>query len=131
MPKQIDDEKDRYGPGPLKGMRVLIIEDNSLTAYVIESTLLEHGGRSVGVCQSGRDAMRLLDQCEIDFALIDLRLVDGFADDVIQHLVKDRINFAIITGMLAVPANFPPEAVAILHKPVKAAELITTLAPFA
>ncbi|MEZ5856223.1 MAG: hypothetical protein R3D67_16275 [Hyphomicrobiaceae bacterium] len=111
----------------MAGKRVLLIEDNTLTAYLIETTLMENGAEPVATCKTASEAMRLLDLGPLDFVLIDLKLADQFADDIIAEIIARGLKFAVITGMLAFPGNIPDEAVAVLRKPISAQELIDVL----
>jgi CheY-like chemotaxis protein len=120
-----------FGPGPLKGMRVLIVEDNAMTAYLLEGMLLESGARLVGSCASAAEAIRCMrSEQQLDFALIDLKLADQFADTLIEEAICRRLRFAILTGMVAFPSNVHEHAIAVLRKPVSQERLINLLTNF-
>jgi DNA-binding NtrC family response regulator len=120
-----------FGPGPLKGMRVLVVEDNGATAFLIEQMLLENGARLVGTCASVTAARSLLATERVDFALIDLRLADQFADGLIEETVARNLRFAVLTGLLAYPSNAQEHAVGVLRKPIDRHKLIQLLSAFA
>ncbi len=120
-----------FGPGPLKGMRVLVVEDSGATAYLIEQLLIENGARLVGTCASVAAARRLLATETVEFLLIDLRLADQFADSLIAETVERKLRFALLTGLMAYPSNADEHAVGVLRKPVDSKKLIQLLSPFA
>ena len=126
-----DEDDIKHGPGPLNGMRVLIVEDNAATAFLLENVIMEHGGRLVGTCPSVTEAKSCLDKLKIDFLLIDLRLADQFADELISETIGRNLNFVLLTGLRAFPSNIHEHAVAVLRKPVDVPALIRILAGFA
>jgi DNA-binding NtrC family response regulator len=122
---------DQIGCGPLKGLRVLVVEDVAVTAYHIEMILLENGGRLAGTCSSTASARRVIDEAAVDFALIDMKLDDDFADDLIDELIQRGLPFAILTGLVSFPSNVQEHAVAVLRKPIEPKALVDLLAKFA
>lgn len=124
-------EDIRFGPGPLKGLRVLVAEDNSITAEHLGLILEEEGARLLGPCRSVADALELLRCREVQFVLIDLGLADNFADALICDAKARNIPFAILTGFTALPTNAYDGAVAVLHKPLQRKRLLDTLRRFA
>lgn len=116
-----------FGPGPLKGLTVLVAEDDAWTAERISVMLEEEGGRLVGPCRSVAEARNLLNQYEVRFVLIDLNLADNFADELVSDVVARQIPFALITGYEAFPSNVHEYAVAVLRKPFERRQLIQLL----
>lgn len=60
--------------------RVLIAEDEQMVAMDIEQALLSLGYEVAGIAESGRNAVRLAEECAPDLVLMDIRLkgkVDG------------------------------------------------------
>ncbi len=108
-------------------MRILLIEDNGLTAFLIETALMENGAELVDTCTTAAEAMRRLDLDAVDFVLIDLKLGDHFANEVIAAMIVRRKKFIVITGMLAFPDSIPNEALAVLRKPIDANQLVDLL----
>lgn len=121
----------RYGPGPLKGLRVLVAEDDAWAAERLGVMLEEEGARLIGPCRSVAEAQRLLKNNKVQFVLVDLGLADNFADDLVADAIERDVPFAIITGYEALPSNIYDGAVAILRKPVEKRRLISLLTLFA
>jgi DNA-binding NtrC family response regulator len=120
-----------FGPGPLKGLLVLVAEDDAWTAERISLILEEEGGRLLGPCRSVAAARELLARYDVQFVLIDLNLADNFADELILDVVDRRIPFVLITGYEAFPSNVDERAVAVLRKPFARRRLIELMSPFA
>lgn len=120
-----------FGPGPLKGLMVLVAEDDAWAAERIGLILEEEGARLVGPCRSVADARRLLARYEVQFVLIDLNLADNFADELISDVIDRKIPFILITGYEAFPSNVHERAVAVLRKPFARRKLIELMSRFA
>jgi DNA-binding NtrC family response regulator len=121
----------RYGPGPLKGLRVLVAEDDAWAAERLGVMLEEEGARLIGPCRSVAEARRLLQTNTVQFVLVDLALADNFADDLVADAIAKDIPFAIVTGYEALPSNMYDGAAAILRKPIQKRRLIGLLTLFA
>lgn len=119
-----------FGPGPLKGLRVLVVEDDAFVAHSIGLILEEEGARLLGPCSNIADARRFLEDRRVDFVLVDLNLPDGFADDFVDDARRLGIPFAIITGFQALPTNADEGAVGVFIKPIRRQALIAMLAKF-
>jgi DNA-binding NtrC family response regulator len=120
-----------FGPGPLKGLLVLVAEDDPWTAEHISLILEEEGGRLLGPCRSVAQARDLLTRYEVQFVLIDLNLADNFADELISDVVERQIPFVLITGYEAFPSNVDERAIAVLRKPFSRRRLVELMSRFA
>lgn len=119
-----------FGPGPLKGLRVLVAEDDAWVAHQLAVTLEEEGARLIGPCSSVTGARELLDRHDVGFLLIDLNLADNFADDLVEDARSRGIPYAIITGFQALPTNAYDGAEGIFIKPVSRQKLVLMLSKF-
>jgi AmiR/NasT family two-component response regulator len=119
------------GSGRLIGLRVLIAEDQWLTADTLAVLLEEEGARVIGPCPTTVSAMKRIATEPVDFALVDMGLKDRFSDPVIQKLDAERIPYAVITGFNFLPTNAHDSAVAVIKKPIDKGGLIKLLSPFA
>ena len=69
---------------PLAGKSVLIIEDEALIAFSVETSLLDAGAAIVKIANSIAAAQSTLDDgIPFDAAIVDLHLVDGNASPLI------------------------------------------------
>jgi DNA-binding response OmpR family regulator len=104
--------------GILQGMNILIAEDDWLLADTLAVLLEEQGARIIGPSPESRRATALIDGAQIDFALVDMNLRDGFSDELIEKLRDRQIPFAIVTAYHSLPTNAGEHAVMTLHKPL-------------
>ncbi len=54
--------------------RVLIVEDQAITARSIEAMIIDHGMEVIGACKTGEEAMQLADRNIPDIVIMDIRL---------------------------------------------------------
>ncbi|SEF12238.1 PAS domain S-box-containing protein [Rhizobiales bacterium GAS191] len=99
--------KDELGPSflpsqskrlPLRGRRIIIIEDEPLVAMDLESILTAAGSEVIGTAGTIDKARRLIADAECDAALLDANLAGHPVDDLIIALTKMNIPFAFVTG---------------------------------
>jgi DNA-binding NarL/FixJ family response regulator len=117
--------------GELFGLRVLIAEDQWLTADTLAVLLEEEGATIIGPCPTAVSAMKRIGAEPIDFALVDMGLKDRFSDPVLEKLDAERIPYAVITGFNFLPTNAHDNAIEIIKKPIDKRALIKLLSPFA
>ncbi len=58
----------------MKKIRVLIVEDEPIIAADLEDRLTEMGYETVGLCASGKEALLIFEQGNIDLVLMDIQL---------------------------------------------------------
>ncbi|MGF9693942.1 MULTISPECIES: response regulator [unclassified Rhizobium] len=89
-------------------MNILIVEDEALLALELESELEAAGHTIVGQAMSSSEAMALIDAGELDFAFVDIHLLDGPSGiEVGRHLAKKDISYVFVTGNLKrIPEDF-------------------------
>lgn len=82
----------------LSSLRVLIVEDESLVAMLLEDMLLDLGAEVVGVAASVENALALLQDESIDAALLDVN-IEGQRSFPVADALRDRgIPYAFATG---------------------------------
>jgi DNA-binding LytR/AlgR family response regulator len=54
--------------------RVLIVEDQVITAKSIEAMIIDHSMEVIGICRTGEEALRVADQRNPDIVIMDIRL---------------------------------------------------------
>jgi DNA-binding NtrC family response regulator len=113
----------------LSGSRVLVVEDEALTAEEIRLLLIEAEGVPVGPVSSLSEARRLLKEGTVlDAALLDVNLTDGQITPVLEALSARGVPTLVYTGG-SLPAGVRerhPDLVA-LSKPAAPARLIGEL----
>jgi DNA-binding NtrC family response regulator len=116
------------GQLPLAGKSVLVIEDEELVAWSLESCLRDAGAAVVKIVNSIACAVRALDDTRFDAAILDLHLPDGNAVSLMRILSERGIGFVISTGDdfdTGQPAL--STAVTVLEKPFAESDLIEAI----
>jgi len=113
----------------LKGVRILVVEDNFLAAEVVRD-LLESGGCSV-VGPVGRiaDALRLAENEALDGAILDVNLNGERCFPIALALRQRGVPFVFLTGYddeAIIPVELRPARR--LGKPVSGPQLMAVLA---
>lgn len=112
----------------LHGLRVLIVEDETLIAMELSDIVEGSSGRVVGPFRTNRDALRSLACERIDAAILDLNLADGEATPTAERLMAERVPVLICTaGTMprAMRQKWPD--LPVHRKPVLAARLVADL----
>jgi DNA-binding NtrC family response regulator len=115
---------------PLKGARILVVEDEFLIAMELGSILLEAGAEVVGPCGSSAEAHSLLRKVDgVRAAILDLRLGNDTSIPLARHLTRHGLPFIFFTGqvdMSPICAEYPTAT--IISKPFQRRAILTALA---
>lgn len=97
------------GDVTLSGLHVLVVEDEATIAMLIEDTLDEEGCVVVGPYATVVESLQVAQLPGIDFALLDMSLLDGKVYPVAEALARRKVPFLLISGYGAdaVPADHP------------------------
>jgi two-component SAPR family response regulator len=82
---------------PLQGSRILIVEDDYLIASDLRQLVEEAGGTVLAHVSRQAEADPYIDS-DLDAALLDVHLADGFVDRIAFRLLDRRIPFVVVTG---------------------------------
>lgn len=114
----------------LTGRRVLVVEDEAVTALDVADAVEAAGASVVGPTPTTRGALQLLtDAGTVDAAAIDFGLADGEATPLIEALMEAAIPTVIYTGG-PLPADISgryPQLM-LVRKPTEATEITVRLA---
>src|SRR5882724_8750265 len=104
----------------LKGLRLLVVEDEALISLLIEDLVTSLGCILAGTASTVNEALKLIETVPIDGALIDVNLGGEMAAPVSQALSDRSIPLILVTGYDAPPLldGFP-----VLHKPFEPHDL--------
>jgi CheY-like chemotaxis protein len=97
----------RHGADRLRGLRVLIVEDEFFVAVEIEEILASFGCAVVGIAPDFGGALQAVGNDGFDVAVLDINLNGQDAYPVVDMLVERRKPFLFATGYTA---NSLPEA---------------------
>ena len=101
--------------------KILIVEDEQIIAWDVESLLRDHGVLRILVASSLQQAREHLAQHnDINLALLDLKLGDGSGLELISSLQQRNIPIVITTGYPVPDAGKIP----VLYKPCSPGHLI-------
>jgi len=101
------------------GPRVLIVEDDALTALMLTNVLMDLGCEVCGLASTGPRAVALADYHRPDLALVDIRLAndtDGFAA-ARQMKQELKLNVVLMTGTVPEEEVRAAEDLPLLRKP--------------
>jgi DNA-binding NarL/FixJ family response regulator len=114
--------------GALRGMHVLVVEDEPLVSMALAEELDAAGTIAVGPAASVEGALDLIAGVQIDAAILDVELQGKSVYAVADLLVGRGVPFILTTGH---DAEYLPEryaAVPNCSKPAPTIDVLTTLA---
>jgi CheY-like chemotaxis protein len=81
------------------GLRILIVEDETMIAMLVEDMLAELGHATVGIAANIEEAAKLAAEAVFDAALLDVNLSGKTVDPIANTLARRGIPFAFTTGI--------------------------------
>ncbi|PJJ86215.1 CheY-like chemotaxis protein [Brevirhabdus pacifica] len=85
-------------PAPLRGRRVLVVEDEPFIALNLVFGIEQEGGVALGPATTVAEALRLIETELPDAAIVDVDLPDGTIEPVLQVL-RPRVPVIVHTGV--------------------------------
>jgi DNA-binding LytR/AlgR family response regulator len=110
-------------PADLRGLRILVVEDEFLVSLDLEAMLRELGGEVIGPFASLDRATAAARAEGLDVALLDVNVGGRLVTPVADVLAERAIPFVFCTGYAAASLPAPHAAVPILMKPCQAQQL--------
>jgi DNA-binding response OmpR family regulator len=112
---------------PLRGRRVLIVEDELMVAMLVEDALTDEQCSIVGPCGTLADALLAARSEAVDVALLDVNLAGEMVFPVAEALEARGVPFLLLTGygsevLPPAHANWP-----VCGKPFKLDDLLSRL----
>ncbi|MEJ6330576.1 response regulator [Stenotrophomonas maltophilia] len=113
----------------LQDLRVLVVENDEMSAVLLQMQLVQAGAQVVGLAASVGEALRLLEETTPDVALLDYRLAhQETSEPVAAALAARGVPFVLATGMSAEQLPQAMQSGVLLVKPYLSAELSQALA---
>ena len=109
------------------GKRVLIVEDETLVALLIEVMLEDAGAIVVGHCATVDQALAVARHTALDLAVLDINLHGELSFPVAEALEQRRIPFLFVTGYGS-QIKLPDPTWAVCSKPFRSEDLLARLA---
>ena len=110
----------------LKGVRVLIVEDQWHVAIALKSLLQVQGMEVSGPASSTPDALRLANEKPLDLAIVDINLKGEMAYGLIDQLHDRGVRIIVVSGYAILP-QLTDKVAAVLQKPFNGPELLRAL----
>jgi CheY-like chemotaxis protein len=107
----------------LAGLRVLIIEDESMVAMLLEDSLAEIGCEVVGIASRFNDAVEKAKSLAFDIAILDVNLNGRHTFSIADSLAERGVAFVVATGYGATSLPASLHKVPILQKPFRQLDL--------
>lgn len=111
----------------LKGLRILVVEDEALVALQLEDMLYELGCVVIGPASRVGQALELLGAHRVDAAVLDLNVAGELVYPVAEVLEKRAVPFIFATGYGASGVADPYRGHEVLQKPFLLSQLRKTL----
>ena len=114
----------------MRAKRVLVVEDEAVTALDIEQTLIESGHAVVGVASTCEEALQLAERHHPDIVLMDYQLRGGLnGASAARELGFNRVRIIFLTAHpVEVFAELYGKSFEFLPKPVRRDDLRQLLA---
>jgi CheY-like chemotaxis protein len=113
-------------PG-LIGLRVLVVEDESMILMLIEDMLAEMGCTVAGVASDVQGALRMMPSVQFDAAIVDINLNGTRSVPIAERLRNMRTPFVLSTGYGGSGASPAFSGIPIVAKPFEQKDLRTAL----
>ena len=119
---------ERGPAAPLRGVRVLVVEDMAVLAWRVRDVLAGAGAEVVGPAADVPGALALLDGREVDAAVLDMNLDGQPADPIADVLAARGLPCLFLTGYGSGSAEGRHAQRLTLGKPVKPLALVQAVA---
>jgi DNA-binding response OmpR family regulator len=114
---------------PLRGARLLLVEDDALLLMELEAILLEAGAEMAGCCRTVRDALAVAGGGDVDAAILDVRLGRETIAPVARRLASRGTPFIFYTGQVeSDPQLAEWTGHRVLSKPARAGAIVAAIA---
>jgi len=109
---------------PLRGRRILVVEDQYLLATDVCEWLVDAGAEVLGPVPDSYQACALIDEERPDNAVVDINLGQGPVYDVASRLTERRVPFLFATGYgrSSIPDEYA--GTPCLEKPFRGGDLV-------
>lgn len=111
----------------LKGLRLLLVEDEALVAMLVQDIISDAGAIVVCAAPNVDEAISVLDTESVDGAILDVNLSGELVDPVADELIARNIPFMFLTGYgrSGISDRFPDAIV--VTKPFEDAQLLAAV----
>jgi len=140
IPQDLDNQKDRlkFESGPLKGIKVLVVEDNPINA-LLTKVILRQWEVECSFAENGKIGLEMVKENDYDLVLMDLQMpvMDGYdCTREIRKLPEEKFKLLPIVALTASVLEDSRERALLaglddfLMKPVSHADMFNTIKKF-
>lgn len=119
----MDQEQD----APLRGLRILVVEDQAPIALQVEDMLVESDCEVVGPASRVEQALKLLDEQDVDAAVLDLNIAGEMVYPVADLMDARGLPYVFATGCDPADLAGPYRQKQVLQKPFSRRALIEAM----
>jgi len=113
---------------PLRGARVLVVEDDALLLMELESILQDAGAEIVACCRNVTDGLTAVEQKPLAAAILDVRIGQGTIAPIARRLSNCGTPFLFYTGQVENdPALAEWSDHTVLTKPARPAAIVAAV----
>jgi DNA-binding response OmpR family regulator len=114
---------------PLRGARVLIVEDDALLRMELEYILQEAGAEIAGSCRTIKEGLAAAANGRVAAAILDVRIGSETIDPIVRQLASRSTPFMFYTGQMENDTHLGQwPGCLVLPKPAKPAAIIAAVA---
>jgi len=112
----------------LKGVRLLVVEDDAILLMELEEVLEAAGAEIVGRCRTVKDALVTVERAGISAAVLDVRIGNETIAPVARKLGRRGTPFVFYTGQLGCdPALEEWHGCKVVAKPAQAQTIVSAV----
>ena len=111
----------------MNGRRILVVEDEAMVSMMLEDLIRSAGAVVIGPAGTTVEALALLEQEDVQCAVLDVKLTDGMSLSVAEALAARGVPYIVATGCTGKElAGYDP--VRVVHKVFMPDEVIEAIA---
>jgi DNA-binding response OmpR family regulator len=122
-------QKHKNTDMPLRGARILLVEDDALLLMELESILQDAGAETVACCRNVKDGLDAAGHDRLAAAILDVRIGQSTVAPVARRLANHGTPFLFYTGQVENdPALAEWSDHMVLPKPARPATIVAAIA---
>jgi CheY-like chemotaxis protein len=110
----------------MKMLHILIVEDETLIALVLEGMIVDIVPATVVIETSVASTMKILNEA-VDFAFLDIDVTNGKTFEIAHILERNHVPFVFVSGSPQDELPFELRSVPFIPKPFDAAQIESAL----
>jgi DNA-binding NtrC family response regulator len=112
---------------PLKGMSILIVEDEAIIGMMLAAEIGRAGATPIGPVASVAGALKVVEARPIDVVILDAKLIDGSSAELATYLEERHIPYVVVSGYEVATLPRSLRDAPFVAKPISTPLLIDTI----